>query len=534
MIAAAAFTLATLALGWAALAPLARRLGAFGYHAAAYPVGLLGWSAVACVSALVRQAWTWQIALAGAAVFSVAGLALTQAVGAPRGSDPQAADGPGAPSAPAAYTFAVAGGALAAGAAALAASGWTSAAYDSIFHYQSSAMWLFDTGRFTPNIAGAYGPLIPSIMAGGRLFGTDWVSTVWPLLALHVAVWVAVETYVTASRRQSTATRVALAAIITLLLVTTAPFLAHALYVHSHMISACFLLLSVLAARRALWPGPLGGADATPEASASGRLPAAGPAPGARAWLAVAGAATAGLVLARPDGLAYAFVVLALVTIAGLERAGTTPAAVLAFAAPLVLPVAAVYGTVLLRLGLWRGPKLSGKMTLALVLGLAAAGVAAAAVAAIAGRVPAARAVLGRKGLLLGLALGGNAAALGLMAVRNPAGFEAATSNMIGNLARSGGYGNLWLVAAALGALSLATWRLWARWRWPAFVLYAIAQFFAVAVVVHGTSHPGRLSPADSFARLAFHAVPLVFVYAGYVAGGLLDTCRGDRDAESA
>ncbi|MDP2181977.1 MAG: hypothetical protein Q8K99_05325 [Actinomycetota bacterium] len=530
MIAAAAFTLATLALGWIALAPLARRLGAAGYHAVAYPVGLLGWSAVACVSAVVRHACTWQIALAGAAVFSGAGLALTQAMGAPRGSGPRAAGGPGAPSAPAAWTFAATGGALAAVAAALAASGWTSAAFDSIFHYQSSAMWLFDTGRFTPNIVGAYSPLIPSILAAGRLFGLDWVSTVWPLLALHVAVWVAAETYGAVSRTLLPAARTALAAIITLLLVTTAPFLAHTLYVHSHMISACYLLLAVLAVRRAFWP-----------ASAPAATPRPAPAPtsapsalAARAWLVVAGVATAGLVLARPDGLAYAFAVLVLVAIAGFERTGTTPATILAYLAALLAPVAAVYGTALLRLGLWRGPKLSGNMTAALIIGLAAAGIATVAAAAIAERAPRARAVIGRKGLLLGLALTANAAAIAVMAARNPAGFAAATSNMIGNLTRSGGYGNLWLVAAALVALSLATWSLWAHWRWPVLHLYAIAQFFAVAVVVHGTSHTGRLSPADSFARVAFHAVPLVFVYAGYVVGGLLDTCRKGRDAESA
>lgn len=543
MIAAALFALATLALGWVALAPLARRLGARGYHAAAYPVGLLGWSAVACVSAILRAGWTWPIALAGAAVFLVAGFALSHAVGAPRGGglQPVASSG-GATTAPAAWTFAVTGAAFAAVATALHASGWTSAAYDSIFHYQASAVWLFDTGRFTPNIAGAYGPLIPSIQAAGRLFGLDWVSSVWPILALHVVGWVALETYEAAARTLGRVGRTVLALVIALLLATTAPFLAHTLYVHSHMISACYLLLAVLAVRRAFWP--MGAAPArafaalgeSAAASPSGPAPTPPPAPAPvdRAWLVVAGVATAGLVLARPDGLAYAFVVLALVAIAALERADTSPAAPLTYCAALLAPVAAVYGTAILRLGFWRGPKLSGRMTATLIVALALAGLATAAATALARHKPRMQALLGHTGVLLGVVLAADAAVIGLMAMRNPGGFAAATSNMVGNLGFEGGYGNLWIVAVILVALSLNTWRLWSHWRWPALTLYAVAQFFAIAVVVHGTSHPGRLSPADSFARVAFHAVPLVFVYAGYVIGGLLDTCRGDRDAESA
>ena len=41
-----------------------------------------------------------------------------------------------------------------------------------------------------------------------------------------------------------------------------------------------------------------------------------------------------------------------------------------------------------------------------------------------------------------------------------------------------------------------------------------IAQFFAIALVVHGLAHPGRLSSADSFNRVAFHIVPIALWYA--------------------
>ena len=52
---------------------------------------------------------------------------------------------------------------------------------------------------------------------------------------------------------------------------------------------------------------------------------------------------------------------------------------------------------------------------------------------------------------------------------------------------------------------------------------------FAIAVIVHGLMHEGRLSRADSFSRLAFHAVPLFFWYLGTVAGGLVQTLSSPR-----
>jgi len=515
VIAAAAFALLTLALGWLVLAPIRRPLGAVAFHSVAYPIGLLSWTAVACASALLRHAWTWPLVLASLTVFAIAGFALAHATAAPRAGDRHLFATPGAPKAPAAWTYAAAATTLAAVALAVQASARTAAAYDSIFHYQSSAIWLFDTGRFTPAITGAYGALIPSTIAGNLLVGLDWTATVWPVLALHVIAWVGIEIYGASSARLSRGIRAALAVTLTALLATTTPFLAHTLYVHSHMISACYLLLAVLAVRRAFWVMPR---DGGPDATAT-----------ERAWLLVAGVATAGLVLARPDGLAYAFGILALVAIARFERArgaGT----VLTFLAGLLVPVAAVYGTALLRLGFWTGPKLSGKMTAALIAALLLVGL----IAAFADRVPGARGLFGRRGVLLGGVLAANAALVGVMAIRNPEGFAASSANMIGNLTHSGGYGNLWYVLAALVALSLATWRSWTRRRWPALMLYAIVQFFVIAIAVHGTSHPGRLSPADSFSRVAFHAVPLIFVYAGYVVGGLLETYREDRDVESA
>ena len=45
--------------------------------------------------------------------------------------------------------------------------------------------------------------------------------------------------------------------------------------------------------------------------------------------------------------------------------------------------------------------------------------------------------------------------------------------------------------------------------------LFAIAQFFAIALVVFGVAHPGRLATADSFNRVAFHMVPVAMWYIG-------------------
>ena len=51
--------------------------------------------------------------------------------------------------------------------------------------------------------------------------------------------------------------------------------------------------------------------------------------------------------------------------------------------------------------------------------------------------------------------------------------------------------------------------------RGPAFTLFAIGQFFAIALVVHGVAHPGRIASADSFNRVAFHMVPIALWYIG-------------------
>ncbi|MBN2404267.1 MAG: hypothetical protein JXE06_01655 [Coriobacteriia bacterium] len=489
----------SLSAGWIGLWPVRRRLGMWGYHLFAYPVGLLLWPVCAAVLSLFGAAFQPLAPLLGLVV----GLF---AISWWLGRHGQGASGARVP----AWSFLVWGGAVIGVSAAVAAAGITSAAYDSLFHYESWGVWIFETGSFSREVIGLYGAFIPSVHAAGRFFGADWTATPYPVLSLHVAAAVFISVRDWASARIGKRPALAVSLFGVTLMVSTAPYLHHTLYVHSHMISAAYLLLALYAVQQA-YLGSEDSGDRLDGASGS-------------AWLLVAGLVSAGFALTRTDGIAYAVVPLATASLLRLER--DVPACVhTVLLGAAAVPLAVVYGSAFLTLGRWSSDKLSGNAAAAVLLFLALAG----GVSLVAERTPKVGPWLrGNSRALLLVVLVQSLGIAGLVALR-PTGFLAAGSNMLGNLFQAGGYGFLWFFALGIMAVSFVWGGQWRDGRWPTYLAYAIGQFFVVAFLVHGVGHPGRLSPADSFARVAFHAVPLVFWYAALVMTALAGTYRARK-----
>jgi hypothetical protein len=109
--------------------------------------------------------------------------------------------------------------------------------------------------------------------------------------------------------------------------------------------------------------------------------------------------------------------------------------------------------------------------------------------------------------------------------------FMAAGTIMLGNLARNGDWDWFWFFASGLVLVTLVFYGVRRHAAQSAMLLYAIAQFLVVALVVHGISHPGHPGFTDSFNRVAFHSVPLIWWLFGSMLGaavaGVLPFARG-------
>lgn len=487
----------SLAAGWIALWPLRRRLGAVGYHLAAYPIGLVLWPVVAAaISALHLGFRPLPLyALATAVLLSSATLLQRGHAAKELGRVPL-------------WTYFAWGGCVAGVSAVVALTGVTAAGYDSLFNYEAWGVWLFDQGTFSRSIAGSFGAFIPSIHAANRYFGSDWTSTPYPVLSLHVAALVGAATLRWAHTRIGRTASVAVAAGVLALMVTVPSYVHHSLYVHSHMITAAYLLLSLFGLQRAY----LGADDdGTPPSDVENI-----------AWLLVAGLASAGLALTRTDGIAYVAVPAIVGTLLWLASGRPLRSQVI-FVVSAAVPIAIVYASAFYSLGLWPAKKLSGKKAGAVLAALLVGSCATFAV----GSIPRLRAWLGHRDRALATVAALEAVALaGLVALR-PSGFAESTRNMVTNLFRTGGYQYLWYFIFGMVLVSLLWRGQWRSGRWPLYLLFAIAQFFVVATAVHGIGHPGRLNPADSFSRVSFHVVPLAFWYFGLVVTSLAEAYRG-------
>ena len=184
-------------VGWVALWPARRALGAWHYHLAALPVGIVGWTMAAGVAGLLGRGMSWPIVTASAAVYAgVVFWALVAWVGV--GKD----DGPPL----AAWTYLGAGAFVIVGTAVATLLKITIINYDSWAHYQLAAIYLSDHGL--PDPAGARRDRTSHSRRdrGCAAFGADWMYALYPLMAANVLLFAVVSTYELAAPRVGRAT----------------------------------------------------------------------------------------------------------------------------------------------------------------------------------------------------------------------------------------------------------------------------------------------------------------------------------------
>ena len=490
---------ATLLAGWAALWPVRRDLGPVGYHLAALPAGLLAWVFAAGVAVVTGWRYLPGAALTGAVLFAGA---VWLAAGPTRGDGARS----GSP-AVGAGSFAAAAAVYATLTALFAASRLTVFTADSVNDYWPMAVLLEREGEFTAFMISERSFLQVSAGAMKAALGGEWLFALYPLLAAVLVtslVWVL---WTTAPRTLSRTARIAVSGLPALFLLTEPSFLFYSLYVHAHMPSALYLLLALAGLRLAVDP---------PHGRATG---------GARGWLVVSGLSTAGLALTRPDGLAYAFVPIAVALALLLDgRRGANDSA--AFFGPLLLTVLGAYAGAYATLGMWEADKLDGRTTAAIL----AVMVASAAVPWLVRRTGVGeRLGLDRDRVLLGETLALAAIVLAAFALRWDA-MSLAARNLAANLFATGGYGPLWyLVVAALLATVVAGYAL-RRDTWGRALFLSIVLFAFTASLVHGTGHVGRLGWGDSANRVLFHVVPVIVYYVAEVCAHIL--ARDNRSTE--
>jgi len=485
----ALLVLLSVAIGWVALWPARRVLGPWGYHLAALPVGLLGWTFAGFTATLVALPMGPVLTMCSVAVYCglvFAALARLTRSGAGEGPRPFPA-----------WTFAVAGGTVLAVTAAATVAGLTVYNYDSWSYYHVFGVGLAKAGDISPLMMGARSTLIPSVIAAGQLLGGDWIYAVYPVMAANLVALVLRLAWLGGVGRLGRKAGAALLAALGLALVTLPSFLFHAVFVHSQLYSALYLLLAT---------GAIVAVGVADEQGA----PEGGPR--ALALLLLGGLATAGFALSRPDGLAYMFAPMLLV--AAMRFRGWSRERLAAYFLPLIAVLAVNYFPAYLRLHFWASVKLSGRFAFAILVAATAFPVVVEMLASWD------RAAWLRKGPnAMRLALAVSAGLVVLAALIRPSTFAASVSNMLTNLLSTGGYGLLWpfligsvAVTVAFGALR--------RGEALAEVASVIAEFFLIALVVHGLEHPGRLSPGDSFNRIVFHVVPLALCYLALAVAG--------------
>lgn len=491
--------------GWVALWPLRDRLGAYGYHLAALPTGLLAGSLAGTFSTLTRRPFDEWSALAGAVLLVLVVWGIAAAANDPAARGARAAGPVGARS------FIAAAGAIGGIGALLGFVRLTVANNDSFMSYWPLGVELSRRGVFTETLLRARGPLLPGMNAVHVLTGSDWAYVIYGLMAATVAGWLAwtlaAGPLATTPRRN----KLLVVGVAVGLLALEPSYLFHSFFVHSHMVSAMYLLMALTS----LWAALRHGVD--PDAG----IPS-------HAFLILAGVFTAGFALARPDGLAYQFVPVA-VALSVLTVFPVRGKSVLAYFGPLLVLVIAPYAAGISRLGVWESSKLGGAMTIAIlgVLVLSAAG-------------PWIFHWLDRRlpfraaGEPLLALLTATAAVLMVAAVVFTWGSsaQAALANAAVNLfAGAGGYFHLWWAVALLLIISVVTGDALRTGSWTRGPFLSIMLFLVIAIVVHATSHEGRLGVGDSLNRVVFHVFPLAVWYFAAVAARILTPA--EQNAES-
>jgi len=497
-----ALALGCVFVGWISLAPARQALGPMLYHLATLPVGVIGWSFVAVLTSVLGVKPTFVWSLLGLALYTatVAGLCYLfcrrdtgDAAEASRTRVGGALSGW--------RGYAVFGGAYALIVVALAVSGLTIAGFDGYAHYELSGWYLHDTGALSVPIMGSRNILVPALHMGTRVFGGDWTYVVYPLFSINALALLGWAMWSVAFAGLPAARRGLLTALFVLCVAVVPAWVLHTWYVHSNMVSALYVTLSVVALFVA--------AGAFDRRSRSSATPAAAS--------LVAGLAVAGLTLARPDGLAYAFHGLLLAAV--LHFTGMIGRrAVGALYSGLLVPLVVVYGAAFLRLGLWgKEGKLLGTWAAALLVAIALFGV----VTALLPRIRVLRTHLGPTDVMKIVVLA-SLATIVPVAASMPAQFALAARNMVANLLLKGGWGQTWAVLVCLIVATLFFPLRDDEGPWSHLLLFAVVEFMAIAAAVHGVTHPGEISTTDSFNRIALHIVPVAFLYIASYLGRLL------------
>jgi len=480
-----------IAVGWVALWPARRCLGAWGYHTAALPMGLLSAALAGTFSTLANRPLDAVSAIAGALLL-IAGVQVCSWLA---GGSQDCEVGVGWRS------FAIAAGAMGGLALVVGVVRLTVSNNDSVMSYWPLGVQLARTGQFTTALTAARSALIPGMNAIHVVFGSDWAYVIYPMLAATMVVWLAVTllTGPLGASDRSAARWIVGSAVVALVIEPS--FIFNALFVHSHMISGLYLFMSLTC----LW---LAGRQDTAEQPRGAVV----------AFLVLAGAFAAGFALGRPDGLAYQFVPVA-AAISLLTRAKVDRREVLAFFGPLLFVELSVYAATYAELGLWDSGKLDGKTTL-VVLGVLVLSAAGPWIVQALDRVSPVR-LAGERffSLLVSVAAVLTVAALALKWDMAGGALDNARANLFGG---AGGYHYLWYGVVILLVLSVFTGDALRPASWTRSPFLSILLFFIVAALVHGLSHEGRVGPGDSLNRVAFHALPVVIWYVAAVVARIV------------
>ncbi len=475
--------LTALLIGWAVLWPMRGGLGAWGYHLSAMPVGLLVYTEATAIGTLLGRPFDWlSIAAAVAAT-----CALTWWLGRPQEGSP------GSNVAVSARSFAVAAGVLLLFGAVVSLLRVTVATNDALTQFWPMSIGLVRGDGLSIKLMSARSVMVPSLGAVHILFRANWAYVSYALAGANVLALVGWLLARSCREISSRAMRLAIVGGVTAALAAESSFVFHSVFVHSHMISALYLTLSIAA----LW-------FARSEADSRGLN---------RAWLVVGGLAAAGFALVRPDGLAYVFLptvaALSVLTGAGSPQRSAPP-----FFATLVAPVVLTYVAAYSQLGIWEAEKLSGAVTVALVALLAASSSAPWVTVRL--RPPLDRWLTGER-LMQTVQLIA-AVMLIVVALRSPSSALATASNSLVNLfGAEGGYSALWYSLGLLALIAVWTGDAMRPNSLSRFIFATIALFFLIAGVVHVGTHEGRVGDLDSFTRLVFHVVPMSFWFVGLV-----------------
>lgn len=485
--------LCTLVIGWIALLPLRGWMGSLGYHVCAIPVGVLGWSVVASVSMALRSGWSMTLVVCSLALWWALVWAAAVFVGSPaRRRSKQVSETPW-------WTYLVVFVAVMSVSAVFAWVGVSAFSADGWSQYEPDGIILHESGMTSPRALGNRMVVVSALHAAYHFFGGEFTHVIQPVLGLVTALLVATGIWWATLESLRGLTRVAVVAVTTLAMLSNAVYAFHSVYLHSHMVSAMFLILAVVALLRA-----------SEQAVNPG-------------WLVVAGFGTAGLLLARPDGAAYALVPV-LVAGALLMRAKAPARMTDAFFGPLFGVVALVIAGGIIQHGVWWTRKLS-LGTLALFLGLYA--LAWLFVRVIS---PGDRLVWARTGVnALRLLVATDAIILLAVWQRWTESVMLSLTNMMSNLLVTGGYRSFWPAMGSVLVVSTALRPRSTRHPFTAYAFFALVQFMVIAFVVHGVRHPGRIGWGDSFTRVSFQAVPVFYLYMGLYLSELVRALRPAR-----